>query len=1114
MFMGGVAPASFASIHQFLLLLLLFLGFLYLQITIHVGGLSEKITVSCKEGERQALLEFKAGLTDASGRLSSWVGDDCCRWRGVGCNNMTGHVIKLHLRNQIKESFLGFDVFNNAIEGIDPEATNKTSLGGTISPSLLKLKHLNYLDLSFNNFQGTNIPKFIGSLENLRYLNLSSASFSGTIPPHLGNLSRLQYLDLHTEYYYFDELTFNNLQWVSGLSSLRYLNMGGVSFEGKSSADDWIQAATMLPSLSKLHLSDCSLSKIPLSLPFYANFTTSLSVLELADNYFNSSIPPWLFNITSLTVLDLSGNYFKGPIPDTFSNTSSLQNLDISYTLIGGRLPRTLGNLCNLKRLHLSGCSNITGEITELVNSLSLCNSNSLERLSLMGTAVSGLIPSSIGKLLSLIDLYLSQTQLSGSIPASIGNLSSLRTLDFSETQIRGPIPISIGGLSSLRTLDLSGNQIMGSIPASIGNLSSLIRLDLSETQIRGPIPISIGGLSSLIILYLFETQITGSIPASIGNLSSLMTLEISGNQNTISSIPESMGELSELVELSITGSSLSGVISEGHFKNVTSLKVLQLGSEDPNNKLLRFEVSRDWIPTFSLEEIRLYSLQMGPNFPSWPATQKDLFFLTLSNVGISDTIPDGFLNLCAWQRIDHLDLSKNQIRGRVPNSFEFFTATYVDLSFNHIEGSFPLWSNVSYLNLGTNSFTGQIPKNLAVVLGSTVTSLDFSGNLLTGSIPSSICELTILRALIISHNSLRGELPNCWKDMKDLEVIDLGNNNLSGKIPQSIGSLSSLRFLMLGSNNFHGKLPLSLRKCTSLWNLDIGKNRFTGNIPTWIGESLSNLHIIRFRSNFLTGKIPSQLCNLSMLHFLDLSHNNMSGSIPQCLSNLSYLKSRDEENIELEFYEGIYQDQHMMVVTKGRELDYTQTLELVNSIDLSHNHLSGKIPDGITRLVELGTLNLSMNHLIGKIPEKIGDLRNLETLDLSLNQLSGQIPTSISSLTFLSHLNLSHNNLSGKIPSSNQLQTIGNESMYTGNFGLCGWPLANNCPGTNISPPPTYAKVDGEDGSDEEWMDMLWFYIGIIMGFIVGFWSVWGTLFFKKSWRIAYFRFIDHYIE
>ena len=89
---------------------------------------------------------------------------------------------------------------------------------GVLSPSLLELKYLNYLDLSNNKFQGIPIPNFIGSLNKLSYLNLSYASFAGMIPSHLGNLSNLLYLDLSTFAY---PLTppISNLNWLSGLSS-------------------------------------------------------------------------------------------------------------------------------------------------------------------------------------------------------------------------------------------------------------------------------------------------------------------------------------------------------------------------------------------------------------------------------------------------------------------------------------------------------------------------------------------------------------------------------------------------------------------------------------------------------------------------------------------------------------------------------------------------------------------------------------------------------------------------------------------------------------------------------------------------------------------------------
>ncbi|KAG5629269.1 hypothetical protein H5410_000986 [Solanum commersonii] len=43
---------------------------------------------------------------------------------------------------------------------------------------------------------------------------------------------------------------------------------------------------------------------------------------------------------------------------------------------------------------------------------------------------------------------------------------------------------------------------------------------------------------------------------------------------------------------------------------------------------------------------------------------------------------------------------------------------------------------------------------------------------------------------------------------------------------------------------------------------------------------------------------------------------------------------------------------------------------------------------------------------------------------------------------------------------------------------------------------------------SDKDEVD--WFYISMAIGFALSFWGVCGSLFFKRSWRHAYFRFLD----
>lgn len=419
---------------------LLFLLYSQLALLISLSSASSSPAL-CHQDQSSALLQFKTTFSlerrasifcsdegiKTYPKTKSWKkGTDCCKWDGVTCQNGTANVIGLDLSC----SWLSGQIHSNS--------------------SLFHLKHLQSLNLAYNDLQMSKILPEYASLVSLMHLNFSFSHLDGQVPLQLSGLSGLVSLDLG-----ISGVTLESSVWKSLLGNLTQL---------RALLLDHVYMASIEPST-------------------FAKLPSSLTTLSLNQCDLKGEFPHSIISLPNLQKLVLSENGF---LTGDFSKSSwsqSLRHLDIQFTDIAGKLPNSIGNLKSLQYLDLSGCR------------------------------FSGSIPASIGNLKDLWYFSLFRNGFSGPIPYSLANLGQLKLLALSENGFSGKIPNIFDKLPKLLALTL-GNRLTGRIPDSICSLSQLQVLDLSNNSLSGTIPQCLGKLTKLQSLHLSDNHLVGPIPS------------------------------------------------------------------------------------------------------------------------------------------------------------------------------------------------------------------------------------------------------------------------------------------------------------------------------------------------------------------------------------------------------------------------------------------------------------------------------------------------------------------------------------------------------------------------------------------------------------------------
>nr|GMD47002.1 LRR receptor-like serine/threonine-protein kinase FLS2 [Ipomoea batatas] len=1023
----------------------------------------------CVEGEQIALLQFKESLIDTSNGLFSWSGPDCCEWEEISCSSTTGHVLKLDLHNPATPTR---DDIDNYYYGLPSNYINNC-LGGEINHSLINLTHLNYLDLSLNNFSKIRIPEFFGSFKNLRYLNFSSSGFVGNIPTHLGNLSSLEYLHLGEA---LDGVIYNhlatNLDWIASLSSLKSLDMPWISI--RHSKDCWNVCSAILPWLSNL---------------------TRLEHLNLGFNSLNSSMLEIFEPLAPLKVLDLFGNAFTGTlvplcsIPNTIgSSVCRLQELYFSWNKLTDYIAVLFDCLLDSLNILYLEFNNFSGQLPN-----QLYKYKNLEILSVSSNSFAGPIIESVGNLSMLLELDISNNKFSGSVPSSLGELSNLEELHISDNSFIGVLSeFHFSKLSKLDILDISSNlfvwnnnELEGKLPGSMQNLTSLIILDLSENKFMDVIPTWIGEkLLSLKYLVFYRNKFYGDIPLQLCQLHDLQLLNLANN-NISGYIPQCFENFTAMAidgnETDIWYTAYPGKRYEDEIDEVIKGLTLQY------TKNLRF-----------LRSIDLSGNHIDGKIPVEIMSLHALQNLNVSRNNLSGTIPETIGNL---SKIESLDLSRNELFGHIPPSLSSLNfLSHLNLSFNHLYGRIPTGSQLQTLNdpsiyMGNEGFCGDplsksCPSDVpSFVNQSTKTNSDddheffmwfyadmgpgfFVGFIGVNAIVSEelcveaedlnhgiqaevvfwcvegeqIALLQFKESLIDTSNGLFSwSGPDCceWEEISCSSttghVLKLDLHNPATPTRDDIDNY----YYGLPSNYINnclgGEINHSLINLTHLNYLDLSLNNFSKiRIPEFFG-SFKNLRYLNFSSSGFVGNIPTHLGNLSSLEYLHLGealdgviYNHLATNL-DWIASLSSLKSLDMPWISIRHSKDWLRTINKLVSLSSLNLadchlNTTSPLLHVNStslisLDLSWNSLDSAILPWLSNLTRLEHLNLGFNSLNSSMLEIFEPLAPLKVLDLFGNAFTGtlvplcSIPNTIgSSVCRLQELYFSWNKLTDYI--------------------------------------------------------------------------------------------------
>jgi Leucine-rich repeat (LRR) protein len=591
----------------------------------------------------------------------------------------------------------------------------------------------------------------------------------------------------------------------------------------------------------------------------------------------------------------INGNGLSGTIPSTLSLLSESSFINFNKNNLTGSLPASFGP--KIKQILLAN-NQLTGSIPTTWGSMTQLTWIAIEFNNLNGAIPSQLTTTSLthfrwdnNRFTSLPDLSaealvileLSGNLLSWPLPTWIGWESTLSGLQLNNNSFVWPIPSNWNWLTNIRSLELQYNQLTGNLNVfaalSVSNWNvlrinnnNLDRDHNNDAIVPANIQARLAGMTSQNLTNQWD--ITAPVVSGTGVIGATVTGEFNYTLTVNENSSTTGAWFTSGLNIIFTGNSacIQALNTTWFITNKSGLVTFQVAVFELGTFVGCQIMTKDraWLssniitlPTFFNNEYgvctsvgdvpksdcrALMDLYVATNGSGW--TNKT-YWRWIWDTASPTTICDWFGIKCGWARVTHVCLNNS--------------------------GS------------GCN--------NTATV-----------GNNLSGTIPTSINDLTALTTIQLQYNNLTWSLSSLT-GLTSLTQLYLQNNNLNWSTPQLpaasnlMVNLTSNKFTTLSSgwcsvttlswydidtNLLVGILPSCLPKFATGAILDLSSNQIAGNLPsTWSGV----LGTLNLSGNLLTGAIPSSWGTwFPSLTVLSLASNNLQWFIPNSFTWLANL--------------------------------------------------------------------------------------------------------------------------------------------------------------------------------------------------------------------------------